>query len=53
MEIHGRGNGTPGEIHEGLGLQKEETLSLKGPLSIKAGKVFPGYSNPGILGKSV
>jgi hypothetical protein len=53
MEIHGCRNGAPGEIHEGLGLQKEEPLSLKDPISIKAGKAFPGYCNPDILGKSV
>jgi len=53
MEIQGSGNGTPGKIHESLGLQKKKSLSMIGPLSIKAGKIIPGYRYSGIFGKSV
>jgi hypothetical protein len=53
MEIKRLGHGTPGKIHEGLGFQKEQLLPLKGSLSGKSGKVFPGDRNSGAVAKSV
>jgi hypothetical protein len=53
MEIQRLGHGTPGEIHEGLGFQKKQSLPLKGSLAAKSGKIFPGDRNSGAVAKSV
>jgi hypothetical protein len=53
MEMKCLCHGTPGEVHEGLWLEKKQPFPLKSSLTIKTGEIFPGDRDSGVLAKSV